>query len=60
MTERGQYTFADLNEKPALVEQIVSLEHRLRDETGQPVTLIAYSPVESIADKAPCRADLDD
>ncbi|GAA3404151.1 hypothetical protein ACFFNY_02235 [Paenibacillus hodogayensis] len=50
MTTRNDYTFADLNGKPALVEEIVSLERRLKEQTGDDVTLIAYALSDSAGD----------
>ncbi|MEC0249156.1 hypothetical protein ACI48J_15960 [Paenibacillus chitinolyticus] len=36
------YTFAELNEKKELIEEIRSLESKLQEQTGEPITLIAY------------------
>lgn len=58
MAEREQYTFADLNGNPSLVHEIVRLEERLREQTGQQVTLIAYTPADG--DSETCRAGLNE
>ncbi|EGL19193.1 MULTISPECIES: hypothetical protein [unclassified Paenibacillus] len=36
------YTFAELNGKEELIEEIRSLESKLQEQTGEPITLIAY------------------
>lgn len=56
------YRFTDLDNKPTLVQEIVRLEERLHKETGEKVTLIAYSPsdgADPLGEEA-CRAGLND
>jgi len=47
LSTRNEYEYTDLNGKPALIQEIVQLEQKLKQETGQPVTLIAYSPADA-------------
>ena len=59
MTKRGDYAFADLNDKPSLVREIVKLEQRLQEEIGEDITLIAYSQHSDEQDGTDCRPGLD-
>jgi len=40
--ETSGYTFAELNGKEDLVEEIRTLESKLQEQTGEAITLIAY------------------
>lgn len=60
MSTRDQYEYADLNSNPSLVQEIVHLEQRLKQETGQQVTLIAYSPADSSSATSSGRAGLNE
>ncbi|WP_172798845.1 hypothetical protein [Paenibacillus sp. FJAT-26967] len=40
--EKTGYTFAELHGKEHLVDEIRQLENRLKEETGETITLIAY------------------
>jgi hypothetical protein len=47
MSSISEFAFTDFADKPALVNEIVELEKRLQQETGQQVTLIAFSPTDA-------------
>lgn len=53
----SEYDFADLDKSQ--IEQIRQLEQALQDQTGEPITLIAFSPEDEPATTG-CRASLDD
>ncbi|TMV46590.1 hypothetical protein FE783_25080 [Paenibacillus mesophilus] len=60
MTTRDEYTYTDFHDNPSLISEIVRLEERLQRETGQDVTLIAYSPADASPGTGTCRAGLND
>lgn len=60
MTTREEYTYTDFQDSPSLISEIVRLEERLQKETGQDVTLIAYSPTDASSGNETCRAGLND
>ncbi|PYI54514.1 hypothetical protein [Paenibacillus flagellatus] len=59
MSTRNEYEYADLNDKPELVDEIVELERRLHKQTGRSVTLIAYARTDAEGEES-CRAGLND
>lgn len=60
MSTRNEYEYTDLNGKPALIQEIVQLEQKLKQETEQPVTLIAFSPADSSLATSTGRAGLNE
>jgi len=61
MTPFQNYRFADLQDKKILLDKINRLEAELGQETGEPVTLIAFTPrMENGVDPSSCRAGLDE
>ncbi|MDF2720082.1 MAG: hypothetical protein K0R28_7007 [Paenibacillus sp.] len=60
MSTIDEYAYTDFNENPSLIHEIVRLEERLKRETGQSVTLIAYSLTDAASDSGTCRAGLND
>lgn len=60
MSTIDEYAYTDFNENSTLINEIVRLEERLKRETGQAVTLIAYSLTDAASDNGSCRAGLED
>lgn len=55
----GRYRFADLAGREHLVREIAALEARLSEETGERMTLIAYTERHGAATEPGCRAGAD-
>lgn len=53
-----EYDFADLDQRQ--IDQIRQLEQALQDQTGEPITLIAFAPEDEQHETTGCRALLDD
>lgn len=45
---REQYSFADLNNQPELLEDLQQLEQKIEQQLGRTVNLIAFTPDSSI------------
>ncbi|MCM3634810.1 MULTISPECIES: hypothetical protein [Paenibacillus] len=45
---REQYSFADLNDQPELLEDLQQLEQKIEQQLGRTVNLIAFTPDSSI------------
>jgi hypothetical protein len=52
----SNYEFTDLNGHDELIKDILSLEEKIKQTTGDKVNLIAYSQMEDLE----CRAGMND